>query len=78
EAELRDRFQPGETDRMQIAYDAHAMVSAAGMLGFVGLSELCREIEAAAHAGSDLKPLICRLDTLRTGALGTIRELRAA
>jgi signal transduction histidine kinase/DNA-binding response OmpR family regulator len=78
EAELRDRFQPGETDRMQIAYDAHAIVSAAGMLGFVGLSELCREIEAAAHAGSDLKPLICRLDTLRTGALGTIRELRAA
>ncbi|KAB1070088.1 PAS domain-containing protein [Methylobacterium planeticum] len=78
EGELRDRFRPGETDRMQIAYDAHAMVSAAGMLGFVGLSELCREIEAAAHAGSDLNPLIRRLDTLRSGALGTIRELRAA
>jgi PAS domain S-box-containing protein len=78
ETELCDRFRPGETDRMQIAYDAHAMVSAAGMLGFVGLSDLCREIEAAAHAGSDLKPLILRLEALRDGALGTIRELRAA
>ncbi|WP_336485704.1 PAS domain-containing protein [Methylobacterium nigriterrae] len=78
ESELRERFRPGETDRMQIAHDAHALVSAAGMLGFTGLSELCREIEAAAHAGAELPPLIRRLDARRADALSTIRALRAA
>lgn len=65
-------------DREQIAYDAHAVVAAAGALGFVGLSDLCREIEAACRDGAALSPLIGRLTALRTATLGTIRALRAA
>ncbi|MCJ2123026.1 GAF domain-containing hybrid sensor histidine kinase/response regulator [Methylobacterium sp. J-077] len=76
--ELSERFRPSETDRLQIAHDAHAMVAAAGLLGFVGLSSLCREVEAAAHAGADLVPLIQRLEVQRATALGAIRRLRAA
>jgi len=76
--ELSERFRPSETDRLQIAHDAHAMVAAAGLLGFVGLSSLCREVEAAAHAGADLLPLIRRLEVQRATALRAIRQLRAA
>jgi signal transduction histidine kinase/DNA-binding NarL/FixJ family response regulator len=76
--ELSERFLPSETDRLQIAHDAHALVAAAGLLGFVGLSSLCREVEAAAHAGADLMPLIRRLEVQRATALRTIRQLRAA
>jgi signal transduction histidine kinase/DNA-binding NarL/FixJ family response regulator len=76
--ELSERFRPSETDRLQIAHDAHALVAAAGLLGFVGLSRLCREVEAAAHAGADLMPLIRRLEVQRATALRTIRQLRAA
>ncbi|MCJ2086754.1 PAS domain-containing protein [Methylobacterium sp. E-005] len=76
--ELSERFRPSETDRLQIAHDAHALVAAAGLLGFVGLSSLCREVEAAAHAGADLIPLIRRLEIQRATALRAIRQLRAA
>ncbi|MCJ2019112.1 ATP-binding protein [Methylobacterium sp. E-065] len=76
--ELSERFRPSETDRRQIAHDAHALVAAAGLLGFVGLSSLCREVEAAAHAGADLMPLIRRLEVQRATALRAIRQLRAA
>ncbi|TXN72370.1 response regulator, partial [Methylobacterium sp. WL18] len=76
--ELSERFRPSETDRLQIAHDAHAMVAAAGLLGFVGLSSLCREVEAAAHAGADLVPLIRRLEVQRATTLRAIRQLRAA
>ncbi|MGU3538952.1 ATP-binding protein [Methylobacterium sp. A54F] len=77
-SELQERLRPDEPDRKQFAHDAHAMVSAAGMLGFVGLSDLCREIEAAAASGADLVPLVRRLEDLRTGTLGAIRALQAA
>ncbi|SDN88887.1 Signal transduction histidine kinase [Methylobacterium phyllostachyos] len=76
--ELSERFRPSETDRLQIAHDAHALVAAAGLLGFVGLSSLCREVEAAAHAGADLIPLIRRLEVQRATTLRAIRQLRAA
>jgi HPt (histidine-containing phosphotransfer) domain-containing protein len=77
---LPEGAQPGRTDfdREQLAYDAHAMVAAAGALGFLALSGLCREIEDACRDGSALPALIHRLATLRTDTLGTIRALRAA
>ena len=85
ELDLELRFlpkgaEPGRTDvdREQLAYDAHAMVAAAGALGFLALSGLCREIEDACRDGSALPALIHRLATLRTDTLGTIRALRAA
>jgi PAS domain S-box-containing protein len=76
--ELSQRFGFAVTDRDEIAHDAHAMVSAAGMLGFGGLSSLCRELEAAAHAGDDLSHLIRRLEVQRAKALRVIRTIRAA
>lgn len=76
--ELSQRFRVPANDRQEIAHDAHAMVSAAGMLGFAGLSDLCRELEAAAHAGSDLSQLIRRLEVQRARTLRVIRTLRAA
>lgn len=76
--ELSQRFRTPSNDRQEIAHDAHAMVSAAGMLGFAGLSDLCRELEAAAHAGGDLSQLIRRLEVQRAKALRVIRTLRAA
>lgn len=83
--ELVDRFGPSAQavepmgiDRAELAYDAHVMVSAAGLLGFVGLSDLCREIEGACRSGADLAPLVRRLAVVRDGTLGTIRMLRAA
>ncbi|GJE18129.1 PAS domain S-box protein [Methylobacterium marchantiae] len=83
--ELVDRFgQSSKTvdltamDRSELAYGAHVMVSAAGLLGFVGLSDLCREIEVACRNDGDLVPLIRRLTHVRDGTLGTIRTLQAA
>jgi CheY-like chemotaxis protein len=76
--ELSQRFRLTVLDRVEIAHDAHAMVSAAGMLGFGGLSDLCRELEAAAHGGDDLSHLIRRLEVQRAKALRVIRTIRAA
>ena len=76
--ELTERFRPGDTARDQIAYDAHALVSAAGSLGFVGLSSLCREVETAARTGVDLTLLIERLEEQRATTLRVIEGLRAA
>jgi len=76
--ELTQRLQPNECAREQIAYDAHALVSAAGSLGFVGLSKFCREVETAARAGADLTQLIERLERHRATTLRMIEELRAA
>ena len=77
-SELRDRFRTAETDRVQAGQDAHALISAAGMLGFTRLSGLCREIEAAALGGADLRPLLQRLEVHRAEVLGAIRKLNAA
>ncbi|KQP41864.1 PAS domain S-box protein [Methylobacterium sp. Leaf106] len=83
--ELIDRFgsspQAVDLSGMEpadLAYDAHVMVSAAGLLGFVGLSDLCREIETACRNGDDLALLVQRLVVVRDGTLGTIRMLQAA
>ena len=37
------------SDRKRLASDAHAMVSAAGMLGFSRFSALCAQLENACH-----------------------------
>ncbi|MBE7199473.1 MAG: response regulator, partial [Parafilimonas terrae] len=77
-SELDERFRSDVGDREQVAHDAHAIVSAAGSLGFVGLSSLCREIETAARSDVDLAPLTRRLAEQRAAALRVIRDLSAA
>ena len=54
------------------------MVSAAGLLGFVGVAWLCREIESACRDGAEVEPLVRRLAALREGVLREVRALRAA
>ena len=72
--ELANRFGPSShsRDREQIAGDAHAMVSAASMVGFVSLAELCREVEAACRSDNDHGPLV---ELLRTRSSETIAEI---
>ncbi|WP_246693766.1 PAS domain S-box protein [Methylobacterium sp. WL18] len=72
--ELTHRFGPSShaRDREQIAGDAHAMVSAASMVGFVSLADLCREVEAACRSGEGHEPLV---DLLRTRSVETIAEI---
>ncbi|NGM37807.1 response regulator [Methylobacterium sp. DB0501] len=77
-AELEQRFRARSGDRAGLAHDAHAMISAAGLLGFTGLSDLCREIEEACRAGADLPDLQCRIEAARAAALAQIETLRAA
>ncbi|MEE7503421.1 hypothetical protein MMR14E_08790 [Methylobacterium mesophilicum] len=78
--ELAERFGPGAPvgDRARLTGDAHAMVSAASMIGFVDLAATCRTFETACRAGDDVTAL---LSTLRAQAAATIDEiavLRAA
>ncbi|MGF3025852.1 ATP-binding protein [Methylobacterium aquaticum] len=77
-AELEQRFRARSGDRAGLAHDAHAMISAAGLLGFTGLSDLCREIEEACLAGADLPDLHRRIEAARVAALAQIQTLRAA
>ncbi|GBU17639.1 MULTISPECIES: ATP-binding protein [unclassified Methylobacterium] len=76
ETELAERFRAPPTARTRIAEDAHAMIAAAGLLGFTGLSELCRRIETAARGQDDLAPMIDALTVARVEALRTLRTLR--
>ncbi|ONF45688.1 PAS domain S-box protein [Methylobacterium radiotolerans] len=78
--ELAERFGPAapDGDRTRLMGDAHAMVSAASMIGFVDLAATCRAFETACRAGDDVTAL---LSTLRAQAAATIDEiavLRAA
>lgn len=41
-------------DREQLARVAHSMISSAGMLGFLKLSNVCRDLETACVSGADL------------------------
>jgi CheY-like chemotaxis protein len=42
----------------QVARDAHALVSSAGMLGLTRLSQACARLEAACEAETDVSPLL--------------------
>ena len=75
-ADLRSRFtSPSAKD---LAFDAHTTISCAGMLGFVTLANLCREIEEACRAGADLTILRAQLNKERRRVLSRIKEMRRA
>ncbi|MCJ2061606.1 PAS domain S-box protein [Methylobacterium sp. J-088] len=77
--ELTERFGRETTpDVRQLAYDAHAMVSAAGAMGFAGLAQACREVEAACHAGGDHAAALAVLRAISSRTLAEIDRLRAA
>ena len=79
-AELEDRFGPANPTphRDKLAFDAHAMVSAADMLGFPEMALLCREAERACRAGGDYGPLLTILRERAAATVAEIAMLRAA
>lgn len=73
--DLRRRFASGKVE--DIALDAHAIISSAGMLGFLDLVDLCRAIEQTCRSGADATLLLVRLYEERRLALGQIEVLRS-
>jgi PAS domain S-box-containing protein len=65
-------------DPQGLAGEAHGVVSAAGMLGFMALSRRCAELEAACHTGDGLTEAITSVRAARRDALAVIARLRAA
>jgi HPt (histidine-containing phosphotransfer) domain-containing protein len=65
-------------DSPTLAKEAHKLVSSAGMLGFSGLSDVCRELEAACMAGHGTEQLLQRLKHDRAAALAKLVALLAA
>ena len=54
------------------------MISTAGQLGFHELSEACRELERACHAGSDITAALVKVENGGRRVLSEIAELRTA
>jgi HPt (histidine-containing phosphotransfer) domain-containing protein len=67
---------PPATDLTQIASEAHAMVSVAGMLGFKELSDASREVERACLTGAPVEDLIDTCRHLCESALADIAALK--
>jgi PAS domain S-box-containing protein len=70
-ADLDRRFPPH--DLAQIARDAHALVSSAGMLGLMRLSADCAALERACLDGADPVPLLPALRDLAARSLAAAR-----
>ena len=78
--ELGERFGAEGTlpERAQLAHDAHAMISASGVLGFRHFADLCREVEIACEERRSLEPALGRLRAMRGAVLREIETLCAA
>jgi HPt (histidine-containing phosphotransfer) domain-containing protein len=74
--DLGHRFRseaPGD-----LALDAHAMISSAGVFGFKELVCACRDMEEACRTGCEVGALRTRLDQARRDTLDEIDWLRIA
>jgi CheY-like chemotaxis protein len=80
-AQLSERFagEPAsDADRVRLARDAHAMISAAGALGFSALSAACQSLETAVSAGGGVAAPLERVKASRARALRAIAVLKQA
>ncbi|HEY8564181.1 MAG TPA: PAS domain S-box protein [Beijerinckiaceae bacterium] len=69
----------GEGERGRLAQEAHKLVSAAGMLGFLEVSGACAALESAcADAGEELEAALARTLSARERALAEIDALKTA
>ncbi|WP_375462699.1 Hpt domain-containing protein [uncultured Methylobacterium sp.] len=57
-AEIAARFVASPAERETLERDAHVLVSASGMLGFLDLSRACAELGRACRDGVDLSPAL--------------------
>lgn len=71
---LPDRPDDPALDREQLVKQAHNLIAQAGMLGFMELSETCRELEAACLGGAGLGPPLARFRDARERALAAMRK----
>ena len=78
--ELGERFGAEGTvpEREELAHDAHTMLSASGVLGFLRFAELCREIEHACEEQRSYEPMLAALRTMRGAVIAEIETLCAA
>ncbi len=78
--ELTERFgtEGALPDREQLAHDAHAMISASGVLGFTEFAVLCREVELACEERRSYAAILARLHVMRRAVIDEIAQLRAA
>ena len=71
-------FQDRTADRERLAEDAHAMISASGMLGFTHLSELCRDLETNCRSDRDLDASVARFAIARDLARDALARFSVA
>ena len=78
--ELGERFGAEGVlpEREQLAHDAHAMISASGVLGFTEFAMLCREVELACEERRSYAAILGRLHVMRRAVMDEIALLRAA
>lgn len=78
--ELGERFggEGALPEREQLAHDAHAMISASGVLGFTEFAMLCREVELACEERRSYAAILARLHVMRRAVMDEIALLRAA
>jgi HPt (histidine-containing phosphotransfer) domain-containing protein len=69
---------PRSVDRAKLANEAHRLVSQCGMLGFLELAEICRELEIVCLATGDIALLIERARSARDRAVQEIGRLKGA
>ena len=80
ETRLRSSFaqtKAGPVDRVELGREAHSVVSQAGMLGFIELSGVCRDLETVCLDAGDPAPLLERVRWARDRAVQEILSLRA-
>ena len=78
--ELRSRLGADGSvlEREKVAFDAHALVSGLGSLGFDAIAAQCRVVETACKTGSAYQDELAKLHEMRRGTLELIATLRAA
>jgi CheY-like chemotaxis protein len=75
EASLPKMPEPA-IDPVRMASDAHSLVSQAGMLGFMDVSEACRNLEAACLSGAGVEEALDRACAARDNTLSEIAKLK--
>jgi CheY-like chemotaxis protein/HPt (histidine-containing phosphotransfer) domain-containing protein len=79
EAQLAASFaedSSGKLDRMGLAREAHALISQAGMLGFLELSAVCRDLESACLANASVTDVLGRARKAKDRTLEEVFRLK--
>jgi signal transduction histidine kinase/CheY-like chemotaxis protein len=77
DAQLREVGFDAREDRAHLAKRAHGFVSQAGMLGFVELSDACRDLESACLGAEPIEAPVERSERARNRALAEIAKLKS-